>query len=251
MGKLQDKIAIVTGAASGIGQACAELFAEEGAKVVVVADIQDEPGQKIADAIDGSYLHVDVSDPASVEAMIQGAVDRYGRIDILMNNAGIESEPALTADSSIENWKRVTSINLDGVYYGMKYVLPVMVAQKGGVILNTGSTMGLNALPSMPAYSAAKAGVIHLSKAVAIEYAIYNIRVNAICPSVVDTPLLRKLIDSTPDPAATRAGFESMNPMPGIVTLEAVASAALFLVSDDSAFITGVELPVDGGYTAR
>jgi NAD(P)-dependent dehydrogenase (short-subunit alcohol dehydrogenase family) len=250
MGRLQDKITIVTGAASGIGQACAELFAKEGAKVVV-ADIQDEPGQKIADALGGTYLHVDVSDPASVEAMIQSSVDRHGRIDILMNNAGIESAPALTADSSIENWKRVTSIDLDGVYYGMKYVLPVMVAQNGGVILNTGSPMGLNALPSMPAYSAAKAGIIHLSKVVAIEYAIYNIRVNAICPSVVDTPLLKGLIASTPDPAATRAGFESMNPMPGIVTLEAVARAALFLVSDDSQFITAVELPVDGGYTAR
>ena len=107
MGKLQDKITIVTGAASGIGQACAELFAEEGAKVVV-ADIQNEPGQKIADALDGMYLHVDVSDPAAVEGMIQSTVDRYGRIDILMNNAGIESDPALTGDSSIENWKRVT-----------------------------------------------------------------------------------------------------------------------------------------------
>jgi 3-oxoacyl-[acyl-carrier protein] reductase len=133
----------------------------------------------------------------------------------------------------------------------MKYVIPVMVAQKGGVILNTGSTMGLNALAAMPAYSAAKAGVIHLSKIVAIEYAIHNIRVNAICPAVVDTPLLKNLIASTPDPAAARAGFESMNPIPGIVSLEAVASAALFLVSDDSAFITAVELPVDGGFTAR
>jgi NAD(P)-dependent dehydrogenase (short-subunit alcohol dehydrogenase family) len=250
MGKLQDKITIVTGAASGIGRECAELFAEEGAKVVV-ADIQDEPGQKIADALGGLYLHVDVSDPASVETMIQSTVDRYGRIDILMNNAGIDGELALTGDSSVENWKRVTSIDLDGVYYGMKYVIPVMVAQKGGVILNTGSTMGLNALGAMPAYSAAKAGVIHLSKIVAIEYAIYNIRVNAICPSVVDTPLLRNLIASTPDPAAARAGFESLNPIPGIVTVEAVASAALFLVSDDSAFITAVELPVDGGFTAR
>lgn len=250
MGKLQDKITIVTGAASGIGEACAELFAKEGAKVVV-ADIQDEPGQKIADALGGMYLHVDVSDPTSVEAMIQSSVDRYGRIDILMNNAGVESAPALTGDSSIEEWKRVTSIDLDGVYYGIKYVIPVMVAQKGGVILNTGSTMGLNALPSMPAYCAAKAGIIHLSKVVAIEYAYHNIRVNAICPSVVDTPLLKGLIASTPDPKATRAGFESMNPMPGIVTLEAVASAALFLVSDDSAFITAVELPIDGGFTAR
>ena len=250
MGKLQDKIAIVTGAASGIGEACAELFAKEGAKVVV-ADIQDEPGQRVADALDGTFLHVDVSDPVSVEGMIRGAVDRYGRIDILMNNAGIESTPAPTVVSSIENWKSVTAIDLDGVYYGMKYVLPVMVEQKGGVILNVGSTMGLNAIPNMPAYSAAKAGVIHLSKVVAVEHAIHNIRVNAICPSVVDTPLLQNLIANAPNPEAARAGFEMMNPMPGIVTLEAVANAALFLVSDDSQFITGVGLPIDGGYTAR
>ena len=130
-------------------------------------------------------------------------------------------------------------------------VLPVMVEQKGGVILNTASTVGMNALPGLPPYSASKAGVIQLSNAAAIEYAWHKIRVNAICPSVVDTPLLRHLIASTPDPEAARMGFEQLNPMPGMVTVDAVAKAALFLVSDDSSFITGVALPIDGGYTAR
>ena len=250
MAKLQDKIAIITGAASGLGKGMAELFAEEGAHVVV-ADLQDDAGQRLADALEGTYLRCDVTDPAAVEGMIQAAVDRHGRIDILVNNAGIDGDQAITADSSLENWRRVMSINMDGVYYGMKFVLPVMVSQKGGVILNTASTVGLNAMGAIPAYSASKAGVIHLSKAVAIEYAMYKIRVNAICPSVVETPLLAHFIESTPDPEGARSGFASLNPMPGMVTVDAVAKAALFLVSDDSAFITAVALPIDGGYTAR
>ena len=250
MGKLQDRVAIITGAASGLGRGMAELFAEEGAKVVV-ADIQTESGEEVARSLGGSYLHCDVTDPRSVEQMIQSAVDRYGRIDILVNNAGIDGEQANTADSSLENWRRVMSINMDGVYYGMKYVLPVMVSQKGGVILKTASTVGLNAMGAIPAYSASKAGVIHLSKSVAIEYAMHNIRVNAICPSVVETPLLRHFMESSPDPEGTRRGFATLNPMPGMVTVDAVARAALFLVSDDSSFITAVALPIDGGYTAR
>ncbi len=250
MGKLQDKIAIITGGASGLGKGMAELFAEEGAKVVV-ADLQDEAGQKLADSLGGTYLQCDVTDPASVERMIQSTRDQYGRIDILVNNAGIDGEQALTADSSLENWRKVMAINMDGVYYGMKYVLPIMVSQKGGVILNTASTVGLNAMGALPAYSASKAGVVHLSKSVAIEYAMHNIRVNAICPSVVETPLLKHFIESTPDPAGARAGFASLNPLPGMVTVDAVAKAALFLVSDDSSFISAVALPIDGGYTAR
>jgi NAD(P)-dependent dehydrogenase (short-subunit alcohol dehydrogenase family) len=250
MGKLQDKIAIVTGSASGIGKGCAELFAEEGA-TVVVTDIQDEAGQQLADAIGGAYLHVDVTDPKSVEAMVKSTVERFGRVDILMNNAGIDGQQGITGDSSLENWEEVTKINLDGVYYGMKYVLPVMVEQNGGVILNTGSTVGLNAMPALPAYGASKAGMIHLSKAVAIEYAYYRIRVNVICPSVVESPLLRHFIANAPDPEGAERGFAMLNPLPGMVTVDAVAKAALFLVSDDSSFITAVALPIDGGYTAR
>jgi NAD(P)-dependent dehydrogenase (short-subunit alcohol dehydrogenase family) len=250
MARLQDKITIITGAASGLGQGIAELFAREGA-TVVVADIQKEAGERLAGELGGMFVHVDVTDPASVEAMIQSTVDRYGRIDILVNNAGIDGDQASTADSSLENWRQVMSINMDGVYYGMKYVLPVMVSQKGGVILNTASTVGLNAMGAIPAYSASKAGVIHLSKSVAIEYASYGIRVNAICPSVVETPLLRNFIENTPDPEGARTGLAMLNPMPGMVTVDAVAKAALFLVSDDASFITAVALPIDGGYTAR
>lgn len=250
MGKLDDRIAIITGAASGLGEACATLFAAEGARVVV-ADIQDERGKALAERLGGLYVHTDVTRPDEIEALVATTRDQYGRIDIMMNNAGIDGEQAATPQSSLENWSRVMDINLNGVYYGMKYVLPVMIEQRGGVILNTASTVGLNAMGMLPAYSASKAGVIHLTKAVAIENAGWRVRANAICPSVVETPLLEHFIANSPDPEQTRRGFESLNPLPGMVTPEAVARAALFLVSDDSAFISGVALPIDGGYTAR
>jgi len=250
MGKLQDKIVIVTGGATGIGAECGKLFASEGAKVVV-ADIQDEVGKSFADEIGGSFVHTDVTDSASVDGLAKTVADDFGRIDVIMNNAGIDGDQAVTAESSIENWKRVMSINMDGVYYGMRAVLPYMVEQKSGVILNTASTVGLNAMPGLPAYSASKSGVIHLTKAVAIENAFYGIRANAICPSVVMTPLLKHFIESSPSPEDTRRGFSMLNPLPGMVTTDAVAKAALFLVSDDSAFITAVALPIDGGYTAK
>jgi len=250
MGKLTDRVAVITGAASGIGETCAERFAAEGARVVV-ADLQEEAGRRVADSVGGVFQPVDVTDPRSVDEMVKATVATHDRIDILMNNAGIDGDQAPTALSTLENWDRVMAINMNGVYYGMRSVLPVMIEQKGGVILNMGSTVGLNAMGFLPAYTASKAGVIHLTKAVAIENAMHNIRANVICPAVVDTPLLRHFIDNTPDPDGARRGFEMMNPMPGMVTRDAVANAALFLVSDDSAFITAVALPIDGGYTAR
>jgi len=169
----------------------------------------------------------------------------------MMNNAGIDGDQAPTGSSSLENWDRVMAINMNGVYYGMKYVLPGMIERRRGVILNTASTAGLNGMGGLPAYSASKAGVVHLTKAVAVENAAYGIRANAICPSVVDTPLVQHFIETSPNPEAMRAAFKNMNPLPGMVTREAVAKAALFLVSDDSAFISGVALPIDGAYTAR
>lgn len=250
MKRLEDKIAVVTGGASGLGKACATRFAAEGARVVI-ADIDDTAGEALARELSGLYVRTDVSVPTDVERMVAATVEACGRLDILMNNAGIDGAPGITGSSDIDNWRRVMSINIDGVYYGMRYALPVMVAQKGGVILNTASTVGTNAIPGLPAYAASKAGVVHLSKTAAIEYAGQHIRVNAICPAVVDTPMVRALIANSPNPEMARQGFESMNPIPGLVTADAVASAALFLVSDEAEFITAVALPVDGGYTAR
>jgi NAD(P)-dependent dehydrogenase (short-subunit alcohol dehydrogenase family) len=251
MERLKGKVALITGAASGLGRACAECFAREGAQVVV-ADIQEEAGKEVAQALpEGWFVKVDVTDPASVEAMIAETVRHYGRLDILFNNAGIEGEQAPTAESTLENWRKVLAVNLDGVYFGMKYGIAAMLDQGGGVVLNMGSTAGMVAFGTIPPYSASKAAVIQLTRAAAIEYADRRIRVNALCPTAVQTPLVENFIRSSPDPEEMRQRMEKMNPIPGMPTPEDVAAAALFLASDEAAFITGVALPIDGGYTAR
>lgn len=251
MGQLGGKVAIVTGGASGIGRACAERFAQEGARVVV-ADVQEAASKQIADAIDGIFVKTDVTDPASVEALVQQAVNQYGRLDVLMNNAGIDGEQAPLAESTIENWRKVLSINLDGVFFGLKYGIAAMLKQGvGGVVLNTASTAGMVGFGGIPPYTASKAAVINMTRAAAIEYAPQHIRVNAICPSVVMTPLVEHFIQSSTDPEAMRKTFENMNPLPGAPKPSDIAAAALFLVSDEAAFITGVALPIDGGYTAQ
>ena len=251
MDRLKGKVAVITGAASGLGKSCAERFAQEGARVVV-ADIQEDAGTGVARALpEAHFVKVDVTDPASVEAMIAQSVQHYGRLDILFNNAGIIGERALTAESRLENWRKVLAVNLDGVYYGMKYGIAAMIAQGGGVVLNMASTAGLRAAASISAYSASKAAVIQLTRTAAIEYANLSIRINALCPTFVYTPLVEQFIRSSPYPAAIRKTVESFNPLPGMPTPEDVAAAALFLASDEAAFITGVVLPVDGGCTAR
>lgn len=183
---------------------------------------------------------------------MRSSVDHYGQIDILVNNAGIEGELSPTVDSSLDNWRKVIAVNLDEVYFGLKYGIAAMVANRnGGVILNMSSIVGLVGFGLLPPYSASKAGVVQLSKAAAKEYATQNIRVNAICPTVVRTPLIERVIESSPDPIKTREQMENMNPLPGLPTPEDVAAAALFLASDEAKFITGIALPIDGGYTAR
>jgi NAD(P)-dependent dehydrogenase (short-subunit alcohol dehydrogenase family) len=251
MDRLKGKVAVITGAASGLGRACAERFAQEGARVVV-ADIQEDAGKEVAQGLPESrFVKVDVTEPTSVEAMIAETVRHYGRLDILFNNAGIDGDQAPTAESTLENWRKVLAVNLDGVYYGMKYGIAAMLEHRGGVVLNMASIVGLAAFGNLPPYSASKAGVIQLTRAAAIEYAAQRIRVNALCPTVVHTPLVENFIRSSPDPEARRKEFENINPLPGMPTPEDIAAAPLFLASDEAAFITGVALPIDGGYTAR
>ena len=252
MGRLGSKVALITGAGSGLGKAIAKRFAEEGAKVVV-ADIDETAGQEVAGSLEnGFFVQVDVTKADSVQAMVEAAKGHYGQLDILVNNAGIDGDQAPTAEATLENWHRVIDINLHGVFYGMRYGIRAMLeGGDGGVVINMGSTAGLVGFEAIPPYTASKAAVIHLAKAAALEYAKDNIRCYAICPAVVLTPLVEHFIESSPDPEERRAMFENMNPMPGMALPEDVANTALFLASEEARYLTGVVVPVDGGYTVK
>lgn len=252
MPRLADKVAIITGAASGIGRASALLFAREGA-AVLVADVNERGGADAVAAIvaaggRAAFQRTDVSSSEDVRAMVQAALDRFGALDILFNNAGIAGESAWLAQSSEDNWRRVLDVNLTGVYLGMKHALPVMMERGGGSIISTASVAGLVGWRAAAAYSAAKAGVINLTRTAALEYARYNIRVNCICPGVIETPLLHAVQGAD---AESRARLVQMQPLPRLGQADDIASMALYLASDESAFVTGAAMVVDGGYTAR
>lgn len=250
MGRLEGKVAIITGAASGIGRASAERFAQEGARVVV-ADIQAEAGQAVAARLPNSlFVKTDVSRPEQVHALVETAVGHYGRLDIMFNNAGVSTPQRLLADASIEDWRMVVSVNLDGVFYGIKYAVPAMLAGGGGALINTTSIAGLVGFAYNGLYAATKAGVIQLTKVAALEYAGQNIRVNALAPGATDTAMFRQGLDM-PLSEELRQMLKQPHPMPGLITPEQIAAAALFLASDEAAFITGTVLPIDGGYVAQ
>jgi NAD(P)-dependent dehydrogenase (short-subunit alcohol dehydrogenase family) len=250
-GQFQGKVALVTGAASGIGRATALAFAKEGAKVVV-SDIAVDSGQEtvqMIDAADGHaiFIKADVSDPVQVEALIQGTIEAFGRLDIGINNAGIGSTWTRVADYSFEDWDRVIGVNLNGVFYCMHYEIQQMLELGGGTIVNTSSIAGLKGLANSSAYSASKHGVVGLTKAAALEYARNNIRINAVCPVFARTPMLEELFAVNP----TYEGRLVKNiPMRRYGTPEDVAAAIIWLCSDDAGFITGHTLPLDGGIMA-
>ena len=251
MKRFEGKIVYITGGASGLGEATARQFAKEGAKIVI-ADIDEEGARSVAGSLpDAIANRVDTSDAKSVEASISAAVQHYGRIDVVFNNAGISGEQLLIHEMSVENWKRVTSINGDGVFYVLKYAIAEMLRTGGGVIVNTSSTNGLIGIPNIAPYTFTKGGVIGLTKSVAIEYAKQGIRVNAVAPTVVRTTLVENFIADAADPAQMAKQMENFNPMPGMPTPEDVAAAVTFLASDEARFITGHVIPIDGGYTAE
>jgi NAD(P)-dependent dehydrogenase (short-subunit alcohol dehydrogenase family) len=251
--KLKDKVAIVTGAGSGIGQATAILFARAGAGVVV-ADIVEEAGLATVGRIkDGGgeavFTQTDVSKASEIETMVQTAVDSFGGLDILFNNAGL-TIPAMVTETDETTWDRTIDVNLKGVMLGCKYAIPEMIKRGGGSIINTASMLGLVASPRQAPYCAAKGGVVLLTKQIAVDYARDNIRVNCICPSEVNTPMHRQFIAGTPEPEATRRSLRERIPLNRVAEPEEIATTALFLASNDSSYITGVALPVDGGLTA-
>jgi NAD(P)-dependent dehydrogenase (short-subunit alcohol dehydrogenase family) len=251
-GRIQDKVALITGGGSGIGRATAGVFAREGARVVI-ADYNAEGGERTVREIkdaggEAFFLTTDVANPQEVEALVSQLVERYGRLDCAFNNAGIEGEFASTPELSLENWHRVISINLDGVFYCMKYEIQQMLKQGGGSIVNTSSVAGLIGLPGGSAYVAAKHGVAGLTKTAALEFAKANIRVNAVCPGFIRTPMVERVLDRGTFDEERVIASEPINRMG---KPEEIAEAVLWLCSAAASFVTGVAFPVDGGYTAQ
>lgn len=251
--KLDQRVAVITGAGSGIGQAMARLFAREGARVLA-ADVNGPAAEATARMIGeegGSCqaMTVNVVEPDQVREMIERARSLYGRLDILCNNAGIGSTTDVV-ECEPDEWDRVMTVNVKSVYLGCKYGVPAMLAQGGGVIINTASVAGMVGIVKRAAYCASKGAVIALTRQVAIEYVKQGIRVNCLCPGTVDSPWVGRLLDQTEDRAAARKALEARQPMGRLGTPEEVAAAALYLASDDAAFITGTGLVLDGGWTA-
>jgi NAD(P)-dependent dehydrogenase (short-subunit alcohol dehydrogenase family) len=243
--RLKDKVTVVTGAASGIGRATATLFAREGA-MVVLADLRD--AGDVARAIEAPggrarSVRLDVSLAEEVECVMADTAAREGRVDVLVAAAGVGGGTGATADYPDEDFRHVVGVNLCGVFYSMKYAIRAM--RGGGSIVTIASVMGVVGLPGTPAYSAAKGGVVQLTKVAALEYASAGIRVNCVCPGMIETPMIAR---TTP---AARSGFVARQPLGRMGTADEVAEACLFLASDASSFTTGAVLPVDGGYLAH
>jgi NAD(P)-dependent dehydrogenase (short-subunit alcohol dehydrogenase family) len=248
--KLQGKTAIVTGAAAGIGAASSSLFASEGANVVAI-DLDGANLDQFARQITASggrcmAIRGDVSQRTEVQSAIHTAMDQFGGIDILFNNAGIVPTGKLDATGETE-WDRAMAINVKSMYLFCHALIPYFQQKGGGVILNTASATALRTVPDRACYTTTKAAVIGLTRSMALDYVRDNIRVNCLCPGTIDTPSLAQRIAAFPDPLEARKNFVARQPMGRFGTAEEVARAALYLVSDDSAFITGVAFSIDGG----
>ncbi len=250
--RLKDKVAIITGAGSGLGRAAALLFAREGARVVVAASRAKDGEETVRSTKesgqDAIFVQVDVNRAADVENAVKTAISKYGRLDIMFNNAGTPGTAKLIADITEEEWNRVIAVNLTGVFLGTKYAIPEMLRGGGGVIINTSSVAGVSARRYAGAYAAAKAGVIQLTRVTALEYARKNIRVNCILPGPIDTPFFTKVSGGDPEKmAAFKEKVRNEVPIGRFATPEEIARVALFLASDDASYITGAAFAADGG----
>jgi NAD(P)-dependent dehydrogenase (short-subunit alcohol dehydrogenase family) len=248
---MQGKVALVTGGGSGIGRAASIRFARAGAKVVV-ADVVAEGGNRTVELIndlggEASFVHTDVTVSTQVRRMVQAAVDTYGGLDYAFNNAGIEGPAKGILDSTEEEWERVIAVDLTGVWLCMKHEIPAMLKRGGGAIVNTCSVMGLIAVPGIAPYIAAKHGVAGLTREAALEFAQSKIRVNAVCPGSIRTPMVERVMAA----GTTEKFLAAAQAIKRLGKPEEIAAAAVWLCSDAAAFVTGVTMPVDGGWTAQ
>jgi len=251
-GELEGKVALVTGASSGIGRESALAFAAAGARVVV-SDVVVDGGEETVSEIrsaggEATFVRADVSQTAEVEALVRQTVETYGRLDCAHNNAGIEGDMAPTAECAEANWDRTIAINLKGVWLCMKSEIRQMLRQGGGAIVNTSSAAGLVGFANLPAYVASKHGIAGLTKTAALEYAEQGIRVNAVCPGVIHTPMIDRIVNGD---AETEAQFTALEPVGRMGSPAEVAQAVVWLCSDAASFVTGLAMPVDGGFVAR
>jgi NAD(P)-dependent dehydrogenase (short-subunit alcohol dehydrogenase family) len=244
------KVALVTGGAAGIGQATAEAFAAQGARVVV-SDIDEKSGQSVVEGIratggEAVFVRCNVVDADEVKALMASVISHYGQLDCAFNNAGIEIEQDKLADGNEAVFDSIMDVNVKGVGQGMKHEIPLMLANGGGSIVNTASVAGLGAAPKMSIYSASKHAVLGLTRSAAVEYGKKGVRVNAVCPAVIDTDMFRRAAALEPRKAEVAA---AMHPVGRIGKAEEIAAAVLYLCSEGAAFTTGIALPVDGGST--
>lgn len=255
MGRVREKVALITGAAMGLGKATAELLAHEGAHVAVT-DVDDPAGEQVAKSIrkaqtDARYWHLDVSDEDNVRSVVDAVVSAFGPIDILVNNAGISGVNKPTHEVDAADWQRVMDVNVNGVFYCTKHVVPHMQANGGGSIVNLSSIYGLVGGPDVPPYHASKGAVRLMTKTDALLYASDQIRVNSIHPGYIWTPMVENHLQTMGDVEERRKEVAALHPLGHMGDPEDVAYGVLYLASPESRFVTGTELVIDGGYTAQ
>jgi NAD(P)-dependent dehydrogenase (short-subunit alcohol dehydrogenase family) len=249
MGRLDGKVAVITGSASGIGREAALLFSDEGAKLCIADVAENEGEQTASDCKEAFFQKVDVSDPQSVEEMYRATAERFGRVDVLYNNAGImPADDASVLDTEPDAWQRVQDVNTKGVYLCCKYGIPHLLENGGGSVINVASFVALvGAATSQISYTASKGAVLAMTRELSVEFARRGVRVNALCPGPVETPLLMRLFEETPGALERRLVHV---PMGRLAQAREIAYGALFLASDESSYVNGATFVVDGGITA-